>query len=191
MERMPAVQYLAIGVRCLLVMVFLTAVVGKVAPRGGFGLFVASIRDMRLLPVGLARPTALLVLAAECSVCVLLASPAAGVASIGLGLATLLLIGLTAAVVLVNRRVDAVSCRCFGASSSPLGARHVFRNAFLTVLGAAGVIASRSDGPMDADGVVVAVCAGALLALLIVKLDIFVDLFQTSARPSPGRREGR
>ncbi|WP_328653155.1 hypothetical protein OG598_04535 [Micromonospora sp. NBC_00330] len=187
-------QYLATGIRCLMMTVFLGAVVGKVATRASFKLFVTSVREMRLLPETLARPAALLVVATESAVCALLAFPFRAAVSVGFAVATALLAVFTVGVLLVSRRQVRVSCRCFGASSTPLSARHVFRNALLVALAAVAAVAVAAgwaDGPTDPGGSVLAVCAGTLLGLLIVSLDNIVDLFRTEPKTPGVTRERR
>jgi hypothetical protein len=97
-----------------------------------------------------------------------------------------LLAVFTAGVALAVRRGTGARCACFGAAEQPLGARHLVRNGLL--LAAVGVaalgIAVASAQPLGPAGTAMAVSAGAVGALLLIRLDDLVDLFM----PVPGRR---
>ncbi|MCD9194405.1 MauE/DoxX family redox-associated membrane protein [Streptomyces albireticuli] len=186
--------YLALGIRCLIGAVFLASAVSKVGGRGAFGRFVSSVRDLRLVPPRSAAPVALCVVAAEAAVCLLLAAPGPGaVAVAGFAVAGVLLGGFAAAVTLSVRRGVRTPCRCFGASTRPLGLRHVVRNLALTAAasaGAAAVLVSGAVRPDAPGGVVVAVTGGLLLGGLVVTLDDILDLFRPVG-PAPGLARGR
>ncbi|MGC9671363.1 MauE/DoxX family redox-associated membrane protein [Planosporangium sp. 12N6] len=169
-------QYLTIGIRCLLGAVFLVSSVTKVAGPNALAAFVESVRGTRLLPSWLTRPVALLVVAAEFAAWVLLAVPFTAVA--GLLVAAGLLVSFAVAVALAVRPEVRTPCRCFGASSAPLGARHVVRNVALTAAAAIGVATAPQAGPVHVGGLVVAVCAGLVLGALVTVLDDIVELFQ-------------
>ncbi|GAA2230076.1 hypothetical protein GCM10010232_15470 [Streptomyces amakusaensis] len=177
--------YLVIGARCLLGAVFLAAVLGKVAGRGSFGAFVASVRALRVLRPGLARPVALGVLSAECAVSVLLLAPLpAPAVTAGFLAAAGLLAVFAAGIVRALRRGTAAPCRCFGASAVPLGVRHLVRNAVLAAVAALGVLAALRPGPVgtvgtvDPGGAAAAVLAGLALGALTAALDDIAELFR-------------
>ncbi|GAB1646593.1 MauE/DoxX family redox-associated membrane protein [Krasilnikovia sp. MM14-A1259] len=170
-------QCFAIAVRCLITVVFLAAVVGKVATRAGFAAFVESVHALRLLPSPLVRPAALGTIAAEFAVLVLLWLPRFTVA--GSMLATAMLTGLAVAIVLALRRGVRAPCRCFGASVIPLGPRHVVRNTVLAGLALSGVVAGPpASTTMRPEWVVLGAAAGALAGGLIAALDGILALFQ-------------
>jgi hypothetical protein len=172
-------QYLAIGIRCLVGVVFLTSSLSKAAGGAAFNGFVESIRETRLLPAALARPMAIVVVLAEFAAWILVSAVVFPAVAAGFAVAAGLLVAFTVGIVLVVRRGGRVSCRCFGASTIPLGPRHVVRNVFLigTVgVGAAG--ASTSAGPLHPAGVAAAVCAGLVLGALVTRFDDIVDLFR-------------
>ncbi|MEO3926247.1 MauE/DoxX family redox-associated membrane protein [Micromonosporaceae bacterium B7E4] len=176
-------QYLSIGVRCLVGVVFLASFVGKVAGREAFGAFVASVRRMRALPPGLARPVALLVVAGESAVCVLLVVPARGADAAGLVVAAGLLTAFTTGIAISLRLGVRAACRCFGTSTTPLGLRHVARNLGLTITCAvgAGAALTAADAAQPG-GATVAIVAGLVLGGLVVVFDDIVDLFGPTKR---------
>ncbi|MEU4807210.1 MauE/DoxX family redox-associated membrane protein [Actinosynnema sp. NPDC023587] len=170
---------MAIGLRCLIGVVFLASSVSKLARRGSFAAFASSVRDMRLLPSALVKPVASLVLAAELAVCVLLAMPPAPAAATGLLVAGLLSVIFAVAIAVSARRGVSAACRCFGASNVPLGPVHVVRNLILAVVAAVGaVMTSMASGPVDSAGALVAALAGPPAGAVIILLDDIVELFQ-------------
>jgi hypothetical protein len=181
-------QYLAIGMRCLIGVVFLASSVSKVAGRGSFAAFVSSVGDMRLLPLAMVRPVASLVVAAEFAVCVLLAVPLPLTAVTGLLAAGLLSVIFAVAIAVSARRGVSAACRCFGVSTVALGPLHIVRNLALTVVAAFGaVITPMASGPVDPAGALVAALAGLLPGAVITMLDDIVGLFQPVGK-IPGSR---
>jgi hypothetical protein len=182
------VQYVAIGIRCLVGAVFLASFVGKVAGRDAFGVFVASVRGMRVLPVRLAMPVALLAVVCEVAICLLLVLPARIANTAGFVVASGLLVAFTVGIVVSLRRGVRAPCRCFGVSTTPLGPSHVVRNlglATVSAVGAAAVLAAAD--PVHPGGVVVAMAAGLVLGGLVTVLDDIVDLFGSTSRQATGR----
>ncbi|MFD2416587.1 MauE/DoxX family redox-associated membrane protein [Amycolatopsis pigmentata] len=173
-----AVQYVVIGVRCLVGAVFLASFFGKVTGRGAFAAFVASVHDMRLLPSQLARPAALAVICAEPVVCVLLSVPCPPATGTGLVAASVLLMSFAVAITFAVRRGVREPCRCFGTSTVPLGWPHVARNVVLAALALSALAVDSVTGPVDASGVAVAALTGLLLACFVVALDDLVALFK-------------
>jgi len=194
------VQYFAIAVRCLIAVVFLAAVAGKVGTRARFAAFVASVHAMRLLPPSLARPVALGTIGAELAVPVLLWLP--GLTVLASALAATILSGLAVAIGLALRRGVRAPCRCFGASVIPLGPRHVIRNSVLATLAIGGSVAGPlTTTAMRPELAVLSAAAGALGGGLTAMLDEIFALFQPldtgSARvpatigraPAPSQKE--
>ncbi|MEO3886861.1 MauE/DoxX family redox-associated membrane protein [Nonomuraea sp. B5E05] len=183
-------QYVALGMRCAIGLVFLVAVLGKVRSKDAFGRFAGSVPD--LLPRLPPRATVAVgaaVVAAEASVVVLLV--AEGTAPAGLVLAGAVLLAFCAAIGRVIRTGARTPCRCFGATASPLGGRHLIRNVLLVLAAAAGVAAHQEAQPagLHPAGVVIALVAGAAAALAVVLLDDLVDLF--AGRPAVHTRGSR
>ncbi|MEV6673920.1 MauE/DoxX family redox-associated membrane protein [Streptomyces sp. NPDC051162] len=182
---------LALAIRCLIGGVFLTSFIGKVAGRGAFDRFVSSVRDMRVLPTrAAARSVARCVVTAEAAVCVTLATPVRAVAVGGFVLSGVLLTVFAAGILLSLRQGVRTPCRCFGASTSPLGPGHVARNLTLTAVAVTGAVAVPAAGPATPGATVLSVLAGLLLGGLTTALDDILDLFRPVDR-APGLARGR
>ncbi|MBF6049847.1 methylamine utilization protein MauE [Streptomyces sp. NRRL B-1677] len=169
---------LAIGIQCLIGVVFLASSAGKAAGRRSFDRFVSSVAGMQVVPVRRARPVARTVVAAEGAVCVSLAVPVPAATVVGLAIAAVLLAVFTAGIALSVRRGVRAPCRCFGASPTPLGPRHIVRNLALTAAAVTGAAAAGAGGTATPGGVAVAVLAGLLLGALVAALDDILDLFR-------------
>jgi uncharacterized membrane protein YphA (DoxX/SURF4 family) len=166
--------YAALAARVLIGLVFVVSAAGKLR---AYGEFVTSVRDFRLLPPAWDRPVAAVVVAVEVAVPVLLLVSAT--ARLGAALAIGLLAVLTAAVWSAVQRGTGAVCRCFGVRPDPLGPRHVARN--LTLLVAAGL--ALGGGAVAPAGVVVAVGAAVVAALVLLRLDDLADLFRGTPAP--------
>ncbi|GLF99549.1 MauE/DoxX family redox-associated membrane protein [Streptomyces yaizuensis] len=175
----------------------------------------------RLLSVPLpARPLAVAVVTAEAALVPALALPgvlappaaldavpgtAAGTAAVllvcGLALAAVLLAAFTALAVSAARGGNRVPCRCFGRTTTPLGAVHAVRNAVLLAVAVTGLVATAlpgwSPGAGDPVAALTAVLAGAALGLLTTALDDLAALFRPLPRgplprsPTPRRSPPR
>jgi hypothetical protein len=167
-------EYLALFCRALLVGVFVLSVAGKVGRRGSFAAFRDTLRGLRLVPAGALGPVAAAVVATEALVPPLLALPATATA--GFVLSGAALAGFTAVVVRSVVRRDRTPCRCFGASTVPLGLPHLARNVALLAAAAVGALGANTL-PHHAGGVATALTAAAVLVLLITRLDDLVELF--------------
>ncbi|MGP3934221.1 MauE/DoxX family redox-associated membrane protein [Nonomuraea sp. KM88] len=181
-------QYVALGLRCAISLVFLVAVLGKLRSKNAFGRFAGSVPDVLPgLPSRVTVAVGAAVVAAEASVVVLLV--AEGTAPAGLVLAGAVLLTFCAAIGRVIRTGARTPCRCFGATASPLGGRHLIRNLLLVLAAAAGVAAHREAPPdsLHPAGAVIALVAGAAAALAVVLLDDLADLF--AGRPA-GQTQG-
>ncbi|WP_405656475.1 MauE/DoxX family redox-associated membrane protein [Streptomyces sp. RK9] len=204
-------EYLIAGARALLGLVFLVSLVGKVAggakdggrggakdrarrggkggaTRGGtrgdaFAAFLASVRSLRVVPPALVRPVALTVIAGEAAVCVLLAVPARGATTAGLLVAAALLTAFTVGIAAALRRGATAPCRCFGASSTPLGTPHLVRNAVLCALALAGALGAPTAADAPPGGGLVAGVAGLVAGALVTQLDHLLALFRPLPAP--------
>lgn len=179
-------QYLVIGVRCLLGVVFLVSSISKVAGRNAFPGFVTSLRELWPLRVGPARLVAGCVIGAEVAIWVLLAVPGQAATATGCALAAGLLAVFAVGIATAMQRDVRAPCRCFGTSTSLLGPWHIVRNALLAAAaaGAAAVSGAGPVGPLRPDGVVVAVAGGLLLGGLITVADDLVSLFRPLDNPN-------
>jgi hypothetical protein len=167
-------SYLAVGCASLIGWVFLASAVSKLRH---FGEFSGSLPALAPVRPGLVRPLAAAVVTAEAAVPVLLLLPR--VMPYGFALAGGLLAAFTAAIAAALKHGRRAPCRCFGASGTPLGARHLLRNAILLITVVAGGLA-RGAAPPTA-GLAVAVAGGLLGAILIVAFD---DIAYLLARTS-------
>ncbi|MEO6088186.1 MAG: MauE/DoxX family redox-associated membrane protein [Umezawaea sp.] len=174
-------DYLSFACRCLVGLVCGVSVIGKLRGRTAFREFAGTTRVLLIaaFPIGAishaaARVVGGVVVAAEASVVLLLLVPGAG--WIGLGLAVVLMAAFGYGIAATVRRGVRTSCRCFGASSTPLGTRHLVRNACLFLVAATGLLIG-PVGSADPAGLAVAGAAAAVIALLVVRLDDVIDLF--------------
>lgn len=181
--------YVLVACGVLLTGVFATSAASKLRGRTAFAEFVTATARIGGFRPDRARPVAMVVAGAEVAIVLGFVTAAlaasrtlAGLAAAG---AALLLAAFTGAVARAVRRGAAVPCRCFGASKTPLGRRHLVRNAVLLVaagLGLAGALAA-GGAPVHPGGLAVAAGAGVLVAILAVATDEIADLFAYTARP--------
>lgn len=185
-------EYLAVGIRTLVGIVFLAAVVGKVARRDGFSAFLASVQRMRILSTWRAGLVARVVVVGEVVICLLLAVPIRVANVAGLLLASGLLVAFSLGIVVSVRRGIHAPCRCFGASTTPLGTRHVVRNIGLAAAAAVGAVSVvGAAGPVHTEGVIVAAVAGLALGGVVIVLDDIIELFASTGRQAEGPRTRR
>lgn len=167
-------EYLRVGCACLIGLVFLASAASKLR---GYGEFRRSLPGLAPVRPGLLQPLAVVVIASETAVPILLAIPPA--MAYGFGLSGVLLCAFSVAITLALRRGQRTPCRCFGASNKPLGPAHLIRNTILLVTAVAGGLASGVQS--QPAGLAVAIAAGFLGAVLIVAFDDIVYLFARSA----------
>ena len=170
----------------LLAVVLVVSATSKLRSGQALRAFAESLTSMRLVRATRARPVAIAVAAAEGMVVALLLVPATRDA--GFAGAAALLAVLTGGVAVVLLRGTAQPCRCFGASSTPLGRRHFVRNVLLCAAALAGIAAPAGDPPLA--GALIALFAGAATGLLVTALDDLVALF-APASPTPPPEETR
>ncbi|GAA3069185.1 MauE/DoxX family redox-associated membrane protein [Streptosporangium carneum] len=178
-------EYVAIGCGVVQAVVFAVAVAGKTRGAGAFHAFARSLVETRLVKRRWRTGAATCVILAEAAVAPLLLAP--GSAAFGFAVAASLSALFTGAVALTLLRRIRASCLCFGARRSPMGWPHVVRNAILTAVGVLGHAAttavSAASPPVHAEGVVVAVLAGAVGALLLIRFDDLAHIFQPVDSP--------
>jgi hypothetical protein len=174
--------YLTYGCCWTLLLVFAASAATKLRGAGSFAAFRAAFAAMAPAARRFAGPVAAVVVAAELAVVVLLAAPAA--APVGLAVAAILLGAFTTAMATAVRRGSRTPCRCFGASSTPIGRRHLARNGALLAVAATGLLGWTSGpGATTPAGLAVTALTSAVLAALTVSFDSLVDLFASPARP--------
>ena len=174
-------QYLAFASRFLIGIVFIVSAITKLRSKASFASFVRATRRMRVVPRPLVKQTAILVVASEVAIVVLLAIPTAVTALAGFVVAFGLLAGFTVGIVVAVRDGQTEPCACFGKSTTPIGPQHAARNAFLllaVVGGAAGTIAG---GAIDLGLGAVAALGGLVFGALVTTFDDLYELF----RPTP------
>jgi hypothetical protein len=173
-----------LGCRWMLVVVLALAALGKARGRRPFEDFIQTLAGFGFPRALAGAPLAVAVIAAEAlSALLLLALPLAGY-----GAALLLLGGFTVGLVRVWRRGEAVSCRCFGASHTPVGVAHVVRNGLLLAVLVLGAVAHQA-GAGRSLAVELSVLAGALGALagfFVTRWDDLVFLL-VDPQPASGR----
>jgi hypothetical protein len=170
------VYYLDVAARFLIGTVFLVAVAGKVSSKDAFTAFVGSLKRMAVLPPGAVGPAARVSVALEALAVVLLAVPLRWTAAAGFTIAGGLLTIFTVAIGLSLRNGNRAPCRCFGASSTPLGPRHLVRNGLLLVVVAVGLIGLGASGELDVAGALTAALAGLVAGGVIAGFDDIVEL---------------
>jgi len=176
--------YVALAGRVLIATVFVVSASTKLRSAAAFGAFRRSTRRLAILPERLVRPVAVLVVAGEATIVLLVATPAQVTGLLGLVLAGALLTGLAVAIGIAVHRGTSTTCQCFGHSSTPLGVVHVVRNAALVVVAVVAAVAGTRGGGLEIGGALLAALTGALLGALVTVLD---DLRQV-LRPAPAPR---
>ncbi|MEU6477103.1 MauE/DoxX family redox-associated membrane protein [Streptomyces sp. NPDC047017] len=181
--------YALLAVRLLVGIVFAVSAAGKLRGAAAFRGFEDSARAMGV-PARLGRPVAVAVVAGECAAVVLLALGPGGAP--GFALTLLLLAAFTAGILRTLRRGTKASCSCFGASTVPIGRRHVVRNTVLLALCAFGLAAglAGTPAPDQAAGVLIAAFAALVGALLVIFTDELGSLFDDGAPRTTGRVRG-
>ncbi|MEU7854281.1 MauE/DoxX family redox-associated membrane protein [Nonomuraea sp. NPDC049141] len=169
-------QYVDVASRLLLLTMFALALVSKISSRRAWGEFVESTRAMAVVGDSQVVAVAVATAAAEGAVIVLAAVPLRWAGSVAFIIAAGLLGCLTVAVGLVVRRGKSVTCRCFGASQTPLGVPHVVRNVLLVVIALLGLAGSLVNGPFDPFLTAIVGVFGAVLGLLVSRWDDLVSL---------------
>jgi len=171
---MKAMEYLRAGFASLIGLVFLASAVSKLRD---YGEFFRSLPVLAPVRPALLRPLAVAVITSEAAVPILLVIPSTRTWGFGLGGG--LLAAFSAAIAAALQRGRRTPCRCFGASSTPLGAGHLIRNTILLITAVAGGLAPGEQAP--AAGVALAVGAGLFAAVLIVAFEDIVYLFARSS----------
>ncbi|WP_432993405.1 MauE/DoxX family redox-associated membrane protein [Dactylosporangium sp. CA-233914] len=163
--------YVEIAARLLVGTVFVVALAGKVSSGRAYHAFAASLRQMRVLPERAVPAATAGSVAAEVAVVVLLALPLRWAAAAGFVVAAGLFAVFAAAIAASLRGGNRAPCRCFGASSTPLGRGHIVRNAVLIAIALAGLVAAAGGGAIEPAGAFVAGGAGLVAGILVTAYD--------------------
>jgi hypothetical protein len=169
--------YLALACRCTAGVVFAVAAISKVRGPAAYRAFAAWLDGLTALPVPVRGWAAPVLIAVEVTVTVTVALP--WTATAGLLLAAVTLAAFAVGVAVMIGRGATEPCQCFGASSVPLGPRHVIRNALGCAVAAFGAVGAANAGhpvihPFPA---VFSVGCGFVLALLLIFTDDIAVLF--------------
>lgn len=164
-------SYLLLACRVMLAAVFVVALFGKVRSRSAYADFRRSVVDWRVLPRRWSVAAAAGTVVGEAGVVLLLALP--GTAAIGFAAGALLLAAFTAGIVMALRLGRTATCRCFGASTTTLGAAHVVRNVILVGLCITGAVSTAVAGGSELSwpGSVLALTSAAVGVLFVVRFD--------------------
>ena len=169
-------QYLAVGCRAAIAVVFALAVAGKTLGSGSFADFRRSLVRMGAVSERLAAPVARATVTAEALTLVLVVIPLRVTAVAGCALAALLTTAFSSAILRSLHRGNRAPCRCFGRSSTPLGPRHLVRNAVLLLLSLLGTAVTFSTGALQLTGALVALIAGLFAGLAIAAFEDIAQL---------------
>ncbi|MFJ1805758.1 MULTISPECIES: MauE/DoxX family redox-associated membrane protein [unclassified Streptomyces] len=179
-----------IAARSLIGTVFLISSVSKARSRESYQDFAHSLAQMRVVPLALEGSATRLVVIAEFAVWALLAVPTAQAGWMGQLLAAGLLAAFTVGILRTVRRRSPVTCPCFGVSSTPLGGRHIVRNALLTGVALSSLLVPAS-GPASAGKALVAALVGLVMGLVTAVLDEIFALFQPITENDTSRSSTR
>ncbi|HZI16600.1 MAG TPA: MauE/DoxX family redox-associated membrane protein [Myxococcus sp.] len=162
------------GCRLLLAVVFALAAGSKAWSRESFKDFTRTLGSFGVPKALEGAPLAAAVVVAE-ALCVLLLLAAAPA---GYALALLLLGGFTLGLVRAWRGAEPVSCRCFGASASPVGPAHLARNGLLLSVGVLGMLGHQAGmaGPAPLEVALLAGAIGVLAGVFVTRWDDLVFL---------------
>lgn len=167
--------YLTVACRVLLAVVFATSLVSKLRGRAAWSGFADSVRQLGRVPGPAVGMVATTVVAAEALALVLLLVPTA--APLGLAVSGSLLTGFTVVMFAGWRRGVRAPCRCFGASTVPVGVRHLVRNALLITVAGAGIAGHLAGASVaHPGGLAVAAASGLAAAAVLIVFDDLVDL---------------
>jgi hypothetical protein len=183
---------LVTGAAVALWVVFAVSTAGKARSATRQRAFAASLRPLGFIPERLLRPTALAVTAAEAATVLGLSLAPFGsdaIATAALVLAAVLLAVLTGGIALALGRGATASCACFGAAERPLSRRHLVRNvALLAIAVCAAALADQLPQSIaELPAAALAGLGGAVVALLLIRLDDIVDLFAPAAAAGASR----
>jgi uncharacterized membrane protein YphA (DoxX/SURF4 family) len=183
-------MYVALSCRALLGMVFLVSGGSKVARRSAFRAYARAVRRLSPLSPALITPAALALIAVELAVVILLVVPLEMTVAAGFALAILLLVVFSAAVIGSLSRGERTPCQCFGRSATPLGWRHVTRNAALACVALLGLVTEPGRYGAGASGMAAAVASGLVLGWLVTQADQIAELLAPSQLSVAGRPPG-
>lgn len=175
--------YAILTCRGLIGLVFAVSAIAKLrSPRAysEFASWLATVLDTVPVPLAGSRGLPAAFAAAEVAIAAAVAVPVTATA--GLALAAAALAALTAGTAVIIGSGARVSCHCFGPSSSPMGTRHLVRDALLFAAAAVGAAASMTGGagPGSPSGAWLSLAAAVVAATFVVFADDLMFLFGTA-----------
>ena len=188
---------LVIAVLSLACCVYFASATAKLRGRSAYHSFQAGLADTGLTSRRLLPGTAALLVAGEtllaavaAAAVLLTAAGAAGATTVtdcALGLGAVLTSILATGIAVILHRGTRARCACFGSvTNSTLGRPHLVRNlGLLALLVVALISAQYSHGQPSAGGALVAVIAGAVTGLMLIRFDDVVALFAPISSGSP------
>jgi hypothetical protein len=177
--------------------VYLTSATAKLRGRSAYESFESGLTETRLISRRLLPATAAALVACEALAAVSAAAAAvltaasvtaaAAVTDSALGLAIALTGILAAGVAVILQRGTSATCACFGsAAERTLGRPQLVRNlGLLALLVVALACAQPGHGQPPAGAAAVAVLAGAVAGLLLIRFDDLIALFAPLSSQSP------
>ena len=180
--------YVVMALRVALAGVFLLSFLSKVRDRSAARQFIDWVRQLELVPPLLAPAVAGTMLLTEGTIVGLVAFEATS--ALGFILAAILMSLFSGGIGLILRRGGSIPCRCFGASTYPIGRTHLARTLVVLAAAVLGAVATIALDPASghAAGNAIAVAVGIVIALLLRFIDEIVFLFTApSVAPSATR----
>jgi hypothetical protein len=176
------VVYVALICRCLMAATFGFSAFSKIKNGAAFREFTTWLGGVPPVSRRTELPLAAILVAAELVVAGAMIAP--GTVRPGFLLAALLLIVFAAGIYAALRRGFREPCRCFGASTTPLGWSQIVRNAVLVLVAASGAITQGSHGAVAVPGVILSLATAALLVVPVIFYDDLAFLLQQQTRTS-------
>ncbi len=165
-------EYLRAAATALIAVVFAASAFSKLRDFRGFARSVPALVPM---PAKWVTPVSVAVVVIEpASAVLVLVTPIAGFV-----LATALLLAFTVAIAASLRRGRRAPCRCFGATETPIGPRHLVRNTLLICSAVLGALAP--EHLPSVAGAAVAFAAGVVVAVLVIAMDDIAVVFARSS----------
>jgi hypothetical protein len=189
---------LLIAVLTTVACVYGTSACSKLSGRRAYRAYRSSLDGTALVPAHLLPATAAALAGGESVVAAGLAAAvvltatalpgASAVAAVSLAAAALLTGILAAGVAVLVHRGTRARCACFGAAASrPVGKSQLSRNlAILAVADLGLAVNAVANGRPAPAGIVVATAAGAVAALLLIRLDDLITVFTPLSRGGAG-----
>jgi hypothetical protein len=168
-----------VAARCAIALVLVVSVASKLRGQRELRAFRESIGALVPGLAGWSGGVAAVVVGLEAAIPAALVHPRS--AGAGLVVAAGLLGCFTVAIAAARARGERRPCRCFGASSTALGRRHLVRNAALVLTCAAGLPGTIAGHGAGAAATALAVGIGVTVALTIILFDDLAELAGNAA----------